>query len=175
MLNQLLKKNRICIYFICLVFMSFGLISCKEDNRVEPVEKKAIVGTFKWSEWQEKAGWASYDAADYIPDDSVMSELKAVNKDNISYILFSASWCPDCMKEMPQLMKIFKLMDLDLETITIYGLTYKEKTEPTGTYLKYDIKRVPTLVVLKDGEEIGRIVEYPVESLEKDLLKILSL
>ena len=76
---------------------------------------------------------------------------------------------------MPQLMKIFKLMDLDLETITIYGLTYKEKTEPTGTYLKYDIKRVPTLVVLRDGEEIGRIVEYPVESLEKDLLKILSL
>jgi hypothetical protein len=33
---------------------------------------------------------------------------------------------------------------------------------------------VPTFIFMKDGQELGRIVEYPLESLEKDMAKILS-
>ena len=36
------------------------------------------------------------------------------------------------------------------------------------------IELVPTIIFYKDGYEIGRIVETLTESLEKDLLKILS-
>ena len=36
------------------------------------------------------------------------------------------------------------------------------------------IELVPTIIFYKDGSEIGRIVETPVESMEKDLLKIIE-
>ena len=36
------------------------------------------------------------------------------------------------------------------------------------------IINVPTFIFYKDGEELGRIVEYPIQDLESDMLKILS-
>ena len=38
----------------------------------------------------------------------------------------------------------------------------------------FDIIRVPTFIFFKDGKEIGRFVEYPRESVEADILKIVS-
>jgi len=38
----------------------------------------------------------------------------------------------------------------------------------------YDAKSVATIIVMRDGKEIGRIVEAPDGSLEKDLLAIVS-
>jgi len=37
-----------------------------------------------------------------------------------------------------------------------------------------DIKRVPTFIIYENGEEIGRIIETPKKSLEKDLEKIVK-
>jgi len=36
-----------------------------------------------------------------------------------------------------------------------------------------DIHHVPTFIFLKNGTEIGRIVESPIESLEEDMFNIL--
>ena len=36
------------------------------------------------------------------------------------------------------------------------------------------IKRVPTFIFYKEGKEIGRIIESPNETLEKDFLKIVK-
>jgi len=38
----------------------------------------------------------------------------------------------------------------------------------------YDIKLVPTFIFTRQGEEIGRIIETPVESLERDFMNILN-
>jgi len=37
-----------------------------------------------------------------------------------------------------------------------------------------DIINIPTFIFKKDGKEINRIVEFPIESIEKDIFKILS-
>ena len=37
-----------------------------------------------------------------------------------------------------------------------------------------DIQRTPTFIFFKNGVEIGRIVETPRDSLENDILKIVS-
>jgi len=38
---------------------------------------------------------------------------------------------------------------------------------------KFNVQRVPTTIVLQNGTELGRIVEYPERSNEEDLLRIL--
>jgi hypothetical protein len=48
------------------------------------------------------------------------------------------------------------------------------KTTPDHLEQGLDIIRVPTFIFYKDGEELGRIVEYPIESLKADMERILS-
>lgn len=50
----------------------------------------------------------------------------------------------------------------------------REKREPSATAEKWNINKVPTVVVLSQGKELGKIVEYPEANWEDDILKILS-
>ena len=50
----------------------------------------------------------------------------------------------------------------------------RSKKTPNNLQHGFNIKRVPTFIFYKKGKEIGRYVEYARESLEKDLLKIVS-
>ena len=49
-----------------------------------------------------------------------------------------------------------------------------DKDTPNNLEEGYELEYVPTIIFFKDGAEINRIVEYTQESLEKDMLTILS-
>lgn len=49
----------------------------------------------------------------------------------------------------------------------------KSKKSPKSIIHKYKILSVPTLIVYRDGKEIGRIEEFVVKTLEKDLVSII--
>ncbi|NCU04169.1 MAG: thioredoxin, partial [Chitinophagaceae bacterium] len=73
--------------------------------------------------------------------------------------------------------KIFDYCGIKPEQIKLVMVSNHDsvyKQSPTHEEQGKNILRVPTLLVLENGNEINRFVEYPVESLEKDLLKILS-
>ena len=57
--------------------------------------------------------------------------------------------------------------------IDLVGLS-KEKTSPSNIEKKFEINRIPTIIFIKKNSELNRIVEYPIESMEKDILKILK-
>jgi len=50
----------------------------------------------------------------------------------------------------------------------------KVKNSPTGEERGLNIIRVPTMLFYKNGKEVNRIVESPIESLEEDMAQILS-
>ena len=50
----------------------------------------------------------------------------------------------------------------------------RKKQSPNGEINNMAITNTPTFIFYKNGEELNRIVETPVESLEKDLVKILK-
>ena len=74
---------------------------------------------------------------------------------------------------MPRLFKILNELNYNVNSITLIGVN-REKQGLSNETEGLEIELVPTIIFYKDGSEIGRIVETPVESLEKDLLKILS-
>ena len=57
--------------------------------------------------------------------------------------------------------------------VQIIGVDRDKKT-PTVSATKNGITNVPTFIFYKDGKEVHRIVESPVEFLEDDMLAILS-
>ena len=50
----------------------------------------------------------------------------------------------------------------------------RSKQTPDHLEKDFDLKTVPTILFYKDGKEIGRYLEYPRETLEKDILKIVT-
>ena len=54
-------------------------------------------------------------------------------------------------------------------SIELIGMTL-EKTTPDSLELNQNLINVPTFIFKKDGKEINRIVEFPLETIEKDIL-----
>ncbi len=158
---------------LCFITLS-GCGSSQFALEDSETKEKMILGTCTWNEWKQHTDWTTYDAPDYTPDPEILARLAPLLKPpDISLLIFGGSWCGDTKSEFPKYFKLFSALNFPQSSISLYGVSRKKK-EPSGIAERYSIKRVPTLIVLKNGKEIGRIVEYPTESIEKALLNILT-
>ena len=74
-------------------------------------------------------------------------------------------------------MKITNQLDLaenQLEIFATDNSTERYKQSANREEKGLAVYRVPTFIVYKNGKEIGRIIEFPKESLEADLVKIIA-
>jgi len=106
------------------------------------------------------------------PDFAVVEELKNHIQD-YDIEVFMGTWCEDSQREVPHLFTILTIAEYDVRRIEMYAVSH-DKTTPSGAEKGKNIEYVPTIILSKDGKELGRIVESTQESLEKDLLAIAS-
>lgn len=109
---------------------------------------------------------------DYQPDYETLDTLEGKLKD-INITIVFRSTCSDSREQLPRFFKILNELNYPVEKITLIGVN-REKQGLSNEVEELEIEFVPTFIFYKDGKEIGRIVETPAESLEKDMLKILS-
>ena len=85
---------------------------------------------------------------------------------------FIGTWCKDSQREVPRFYKIFDQLSLDPGAMRLIML---DRDKKSGRNIEdgKDVDHVPTFIFLKNGTEIGRIVESPIESLEEDIFNIL--
>jgi hypothetical protein len=114
-----------------------------------------------------------YDS--YVPDSSVIRSLNGSLKGK-QIDIFLGTWCGDSKREVPRMMKILALSGMDLQQVRLIFVSNEAnsyKQSPQHEEAGKNIKRVPTMIIYENGIEIGRIVEYPIVSLEKDMLSII--
>jgi hypothetical protein len=86
--------------------------------------------------------------------------------------IFMGTWCGDSRREVPRIFKILDYCGIDPSALQLIMVSDEDsvyKQSPGHEERGMDIFRVPDLIVSDRGREIGRIVESPVASLEKDL------
>jgi len=108
----------------------------------------------------------------YQPDYETLDSLEG-KLDSINIKIVFRSTCSDSREKLPRFFKILNELDYNVNTITLIGVN-REKKGLSNETEGLEIEFVPTIIFYKDGNEIGRIVETPYESLEKDLLRILK-
>lgn len=108
----------------------------------------------------------------YQPDFETLDSLEGKLEDVTIKIVFRST-CSDSREQLPRLFKVLNELNYDVNTITLIGVN-REKQSLSNEAEGLEIELVPTIIFYKDGSEIGRIVETQVESLEKDLLRIIS-
>ncbi len=116
--------------------------------------------------------WFNTGYDDYSVDSEIVEKLKPLLKD-VTITVFMGTWCEDSQRETPHFYKILDKANFDESKLTLITVS-EEKTTPQGFEEGKAITNVPTIIFYKNDKELGRIVEYPIESLEKDMLAILS-
>lgn len=117
----------------------------------------------------------SYQA--YLPQPQVTDKLRSISSKAYRLRIFVGTWCGDTRREVPRMLKVLEQIGWSADQIEIIGVSNVDsayKQSPTHEERGLGIYRVPTFVLSHKGKEIGRIVETPVTSLERDLLDILS-
>lgn len=119
--------------------------------------------------------WWDKSIASYQPDTAVVAALKPLLA-NTSVEIFLGTWCGDSRREVPRMINLLRnagYNDDSMRIILVDNAAAAYKQSPQHEELGKNIFRVPTFIVYKNNQEIGRIIESPVVSHEKDLAAIL--
>ncbi len=120
--------------------------------------------------------WFSKNHDNYLVNDKVISKLKNTLK-GYEITVFLGTWCGDSKREVPRFYNVLEAAgfpEKSLKVIAVDNDIKRYKQSPGGEEKGLNIHRVPTFIFYKNGKEVNRIVEYPKETLEKDILKIVK-
>jgi len=112
----------------------------------------------------------------YTPDADAVSLLAAAIQPNDRLEVFLGTWCPDSQREVPKLLKIIDLLRArhKVDLPASYVGVNRDKKQPSALLQGRDIEKVATIIYLRDGKELGRVVEKPSGLLEDDILQIVA-
>lgn len=161
-------KNFILLILLFIVFTA----QAQKDSRLLGICPVSDLTREPYSAWY-KPGYEGY-----VPNTDIISQLKKANASTITLKIVFGSWCGDSRRELPRMMKVLNAAgfpEKNIQLIGVYDSLEVYKQAPKREEKGLNIYRVPTFIVYQKNKEIGRIVEYPVESLERDLLKIIKI
>lgn len=117
--------------------------------------------------------WFAENQKDYKPDQNALQLLRA-NRDSINIMAFGGTWCGDTKFILPKFFVLADAAGLSQDRITLLGVDHNKKTIEHMSEV-FGITNVPTIIVMKNGKEMGRVVEYGHTGLfDRDLAEILA-
>lgn len=159
-----------------LVSLSFSLISQPYyvDDSGEEVHLWGVFDTDRLMHKNYKT-WYDESVEDYEFDLSKFDNVDGLSELNVK--VFLGTWCGDSKNWVPKFIELWDSIGLSKEQIELIAVHNKSeyyKQGPNGEEQGVNVHRVPTFVFYKDNEEVARIVEQPLNSLETDLAQINS-
>ncbi|MGZ5444857.1 MAG: TlpA family protein disulfide reductase [Thermoanaerobaculia bacterium] len=102
-----------------------------------------------------------------------VQEIKRVER-GATVTVFFGTWCHASRQEVPQFLKILDVLEGQTPFAFEFFGVDEEKQQPAAQVQSNQIWFLPTFIVSRNGREVGRIVEQPARTLEKDLLRLLN-
>ena len=117
--------------------------------------------------------WYAVNQNSYAPNQTAVAGLKKW-ADSLQLLVFMGTWCEDSQFIIPKFFMLTDAAGFPSNKITLIGVDRSKKTLSHLTEA-LGVTNVPTIMVMKNGKEMGRVVEYGKSGLfDKDLADILS-
>ncbi len=117
--------------------------------------------------------WFGTNQQGYTPEPNALNALRQ-NKDSIHLVVFGGTWCHDTQFLLPKFFALANAAGLSPDRITVFGVDESKKAAQHMSEA-FNITRVPTFIVMKNGKEVGRVVEYGSKGLfDLDLGQVLT-
>ena len=104
----------------------------------------------------------------YEPDKAVLDQLK-LKQEGVEILIVLGTWCSDSQEQVPKFFKILDKIRFSKKDVQMICVS-RDKEAGEVDLVNYNIQKVPTFIIYRKGREIGRIIETPYATLEKDLL-----
>lgn len=102
--------------------------------------------------------WMHENISWYKPKPEVLANLAAV-KDTVHIMALIGTWCEDTHYIFPQLLKMLAQAGFDMNKLSIIGVD-RSKTSIGSFTQALAMRKTPTIIVYKNGIEVGRVEEY---------------
>ena len=165
------------IYSFLLLPLLLG--ACKANPthsaiRVPDEESVMLVGSASLDSLRTApfVSWYDTNRDAYTPESESLDELKTLLKD-VRIVLLMGTWCKDSRREVPRFTAILEAVKYPLDEVEVITVDRDKKT-PENLEQGLELIQVPTFIFYKADRELGRIVEFPINTLEADMLAILS-
>ena len=170
-------KIKILILSLMLAFSLNGIAQKVNKKYQDPkLEKEVLVGYCN-IEGMEEGVFGVYFRTQhetYHPKSSITNKIKTIlSQGNYKIVTVFGDWCSDSKLQMGRFYKVLEYAEVPATKMTWIGVDGSKKVEGMDIS-EYQILRVPTFIVYLNDKEIGRIVESPKFTLEKDLYSILK-
>ncbi len=116
--------------------------------------------------------WWNEEYNMYEVDVNTVNEIKKSFED-VKIKLVAGTWCSDSRREVPRFYKILDEIGYPSDDVSLIYVN-RDKVGLANEVDGLEIHFVPTIIFYGNGKELGRIVEMPYESLEKDMLEMVK-
>lgn len=113
--------------------------------------------------------WFYKGVNNYQPNDNMLNYIKT-NRANFNMVVVMGTWDKTSREVIPALYKVMITGGSPDEQIIMFAADHHLQSDAP---VDYKVKKLPTIIVFKEGKEEGRIVGTPKESVEADLSRIL--
>ena len=132
-----------------------------------------LVGLISYAQMtQYTQSWFTPEYDFYRLNDERLTKIKPLLK-NKRVVLLMGTWCEDSQREVPGMMKILNQAGYNTAKMEIIAVDEDKRTKQ-GLEKNYQLAYIPALIFFDNEKEINRIVEFPIQTLEQDMLDILS-
>ncbi len=91
------------------------------------------------------------------PDTAIVGILR--KDSSVNFIVFGGTWCDDTRFILPKFFMLQEKAQIADKRITLFAVD-RQKQSIGNITTAMNITNVPTIIVMKNGKEIGRVVEY---------------
>lgn len=159
-----------------LFLMSHSLFAQNtvDFDRIVDKDKSVIMkGSFSIKNLKEaNYTWfnKNYELAKF-KDDAIAPIRGRLNE--LQIVVFMGTWCSDTHALIPPFIKLLEQINYPFERLLLYGVDRKKETKGIEHRI-YHMERVPTIILMRDNIEVGRITESVEKNIQSSLQEILE-
>lgn len=172
-----MKKYALLILFFATVqsglFAQAQYEILKDEKHPEQCILRGIINKYLVQNDTAYSKWYNSGQNYYNPDTATLNAFERA-KGKVQFIVFGGTWCEDTQFILPKFFKLQEKTGVPDNTITFFGVNRAKKSLPSISDA-FNVTLVPTIIVMKEGKEIGRVVEYgKTGKWDKELATILN-
>ena len=157
-----MKKYALLIFFFATVqsglFAQAQYEILKDEKHPEQCILRGIINKYLVQNDTAYGKWYNSSQNYYNPDTATLNAFERA-KGKVQFVVFGGTWCEDTQFILPKFFALQEKSGVPDANITFWGVDRTKKTMG-NIATAFGITNVPTIIVMKDGKEIGRVVEY---------------
>ncbi len=145
-------------FFISKSFSQAQYQIVQDEKHPEQVYLKGIINKYLVQNDTVYGKWYRSSMSYYTPDTATLTAFEKARK-GIQFVIFGGTWCEDTQFILPKFFKLQEMSGVPDTAITFFGVN-RAKKSLASIADAFNVVNVPTIIVMKDGKEAGRVVEY---------------